>query len=59
LRIQSSMKIPDITQIEDAICKLLTTDRTFCKIVLDDWGDKELEEVETTSSFILEKEVAK
>jgi len=54
LRIRSNKKIPDITQIEDAICKLITTDRTFCEIILDDWGNKDnkLEEVESTSSII-------
>jgi len=56
LRIRSSMKIPDIEQIEDAICKLITTDITFCEIVLDDWGNKKdnkPEEVNSTSSFVL------
>lgn len=39
LRIRSGHKIPSLEQIEEAINKLINSDRTFTQIILDDWKD--------------------
>jgi very-short-patch-repair endonuclease len=42
LRILSGKKLPSKELLIDSINKLINTNRLFTKIVLDDWGDKEV-----------------
>ena len=37
LRIKSSHKLPTLEQLKESINKLISSDRTFTRIVLDDW----------------------
>lgn len=45
LRIRSGHKIPSFKELQESINKLINTDRTFTKIVLDDWKDGNKSEV--------------
>jgi len=42
LRIKSGHKIPSLEQIIESINKLVSTDRTFTQIILDDWQEDSL-----------------
>ena len=58
LRIKSRCNIPTLEQLEEAINKLINSDRTFTQILLDDWKQQLNKNIRQANnlSFLFEKE---